>query len=216
MPARRPEPPASGIAPLFEPWPRDKLLMRAYRASSGRVTAFNATASTGRFRPIYSGPPGNRVPVPTIYAAADTETALAEGLLRGVDAGGARVRLYVKQVEGIALAGLVALRDLRLVRLHGAGLKRLRLLRTELVDSEAEAYAWTASWAQAIHDQVPSADGLVWTSRQNDSARAMILWGDRVATADLDGAGPVTPLDREPGIDLVRQACLDADIDFEG
>lgn len=189
--------------------------MRVFTASRG-PTGFNPTASAGRFRPIFSGPPENRVPIPTIYAAVDTETAIAEGLLRGVDDGGARRQLFRAEVDGLALSGVLAVREPRLVRLLGAGLTRLRLLRAELIDSEREAYPWTARWAQALHDQVAAADGLVWTSRQNDSARAMILWGDRVDAGQLAGTGPVVALDRDPGLDLIRQAALDADITFEG
>jgi hypothetical protein len=212
---RRPEPPDSGLDPLLEPWGARAELKRVFTASYGPV-GFNPSASAGRFRPIFSGPPNNRVPIPTLYAAVDTETAIAEGLLRGVDGGGARRRLFRIEVDGLALSGVAAARELRLARLHGVGLTRLKLLRTELIDSEQEAYAWTARWAQALHDQVAEADGLVWTSRQNDSARAMILWGDRVGPGELVRVGPVVALDRDPGLDVIRQAALDADITFEG
>lgn len=214
MANRRPEPPARGLDPLLDPWPAGAELARVFTARFG-PTGFNPTASAGRFRPVYSGPWKERVPVPTIYAAVDTETAIAEGLLRSADDGGARRQLFRVEVAGLALARLNADRELRLIRLHGAGLKRLRLLRAELIDSEQEAYAWTARWAQALHDHAPAADGLVWTSKQNDSAKAMILWADRLDARDLTAVGPVVPLDREPGLDLVRQAALDADFTFE-
>jgi hypothetical protein len=212
VPDRRPEPPPRGLDPLVDPWSAGLPLVRVFTARYG-ATGFNTTASVGRFRPILTS---TGVPVPTMYAAVDTETAIAEGLLRGVDDAGARRQLFRLEVDGLALCHVLPRRDLRLVRVHGTGLKRLRVLRRELIDSEREAYPWTARWAQALHDQVADADGLVWTSRQNDSAKAAILWGDRVSARDLEPAGPVLALDREPGLDLVRQAALDADVTFEG
>jgi hypothetical protein len=44
----------------------------------------------------------------------------------------------------------------------------------------------------------------------------MILWRDRVAVGEVGGVGPAVALDRDPGLDLIRQAALDADITFEG
>ena len=107
-------------------------MMRVFTASRG-PTGFNPTASAGRFRPIFTGPPHARIPVPTISAADNVETAIAEGLLRGVDEGGARRHLFRAEVDGLALSEIVAGRELRLVRLHGIGLTRLRLLRAELI-----------------------------------------------------------------------------------
>lgn len=189
-------------------------MVRVFVVDRGEL-GFNPTTSSGRFRPVFTGPaPGNAV-VPTMYTAEDVETAIAEALLRGCDNDGARQRLYRLEVDGLACAILQPLRDLQLARLHGAGLKRLGLSRGELIDSDQDAYEWTARWAQALHDHSVNVDGLVWTSRQNDSADALMLWGDRVDERDLRVIAGAVRLDRDPGLDLVRQACLDAGIDFE-
>jgi hypothetical protein len=47
---------------------------------------------------------------------------------------------------------------------------------------------------------------LLWTSRQDDTASAILLFGDRVPAAALRvGSGPV-PLDSGPGLALVDDA----------
>jgi hypothetical protein len=189
--------------------------VRVYHRRWG-VQGFNPTESSGRFRPIWTA---HGKIIPTAYGGADEETALAEGLLRGVDAleKGRRRRLYLREVEGLEMATLIPKVDLPLGRLHGLGLARLGLLREHLIDCEESAYPYTAEWAQALYRCRKKLAGLSWTSRQNDSARAMVLWEGRVKPrSDLEPAGPPLALDDEPGIDLVRQACAYAGIDFEG
>jgi hypothetical protein len=43
----------------------------------------------------------------------------------------------------------------------------------------------TRKWAEAIHRQCPQVQGLSWVSRQDDSARAVVLFGDRVSESAL-------------------------------
>jgi hypothetical protein len=211
----RPEPPERGLDPLTTTVAAGMPLHRVFQARYG-PTGFNPSSASGRFRPLFAGPPDAPAVVPTMYLAADRETALAEGLLRGVDDRGARRRLFRHEVTGVAYALVTVRRELTLVRLNGPGLGRLGLLRAELIDSDKSAYPWTARWAQALHDLPGAPDGLLWTSRQNDSAAAMIVFGDGVAAADVVALGPAVALDAEPGLDLVRRACEDAGIDFEG
>ena len=213
--ARPAVPPAADLDPAVEVWPAGKPLVRLYHRDHGPL-GFNPTSSVSRFRPVHDR---KGVVVPTAYAAADQETALAEVLLRGVDALAEDrwPRLYRKEVTGIEMATLLPKRDIPLARLHGQGLTRLRLLRSELVDATPPDYPYTAEWAQAIFDCPVKVDGIAWTSRQNDSERAMVLWqGPLDPTADFGQEGPTTALDSEPGIDFVRRACAYAGFDFEG
>ncbi|EAS4516710.1 hypothetical protein HIJ77_003317 [Salmonella enterica] len=39
----------------------------------------------------------------------------------------------------------------------------------------------TRKWTEAIYQQYPQVRGLSWISRQDDSARAVVLSGDRIA-----------------------------------
>lgn len=157
--------------------------------------------------------------MPTAYAASDVETALAETLLRGVDAlaGGSLPRLYRRQVTGHEMAVLRPNRDLRLARLHGVGLTRLGLLRAELIDAYPPDLAYTAAWAQALHDCPTGLDGLLWTSRQSDSGQAMVLWeGPLEPEVDLEWVGEPLALDSGAGLELVREAAVRAGFAFEG
>jgi len=157
--------------------------------------------------------------VPTIYGGLDDETALAEALLRGVTAlaAGGRRRLFRVEVEGLDLVTIASQRELRLVRLHGAGLSRLDLLREDIVDCPESEYDYTADWARSLWGCPKRPHGIAWTSRQNDSGRALMLWGGgRVDSNWLSVVDGPVHLDSEPGLDLVRRACADAGIDFEG
>lgn len=209
-----PDPPAAAtLKPAIEMWPAGRRLTRAYDARFG-LLAFNATATAGRFRPVTT-PEG--VIVPTAYAAEDDETAIAERLLRGVDPEhqDRPRRLLRRAVRGVELAEVAATRDLKLVRLHGLGLQRLRLARAELIESGRDRYAWTATWAQALHDCPGQPDGLIWTARQNDSAKAVILFATRGADRALRLDGRATPLDRGEGYERLLDVCLTAGVDLE-
>jgi RES domain len=214
-PRKPPKVPApEDLEPLPEIWRAGESMIRVFERSRGPL-GFNPTPSSARFRPVLA----DGSVVPTAYGGEDRETALAESLLRGVDAlsEGQRPQLFVKEVKGLDMAELVPVSDLRLVRLRGQGLTRHGLLREDVIDCGADRYPYTAEWAQALYECDAGFSGIAWTSRQNDAGRAAVLWGDRL---DLDQgirvAGEPLALDSEPGLDLVRQACVYADIDFEG
>lgn len=50
-------------------------------------------------------------------------------------------------------------------------------------------YPLTRKWAAAIHAQSPDIQGMCWTSRQDDGARAVILFGDRISPGALEQVG---------------------------
>lgn len=58
-----------------------------------------------------------------------------------------------------------------------------------LIDTEKDQYPGTRQWAEAIHAQHPDIQGLSWVSRQDDSARAVVLFGDRVPKGTLQQVG---------------------------
>ena len=69
---------------------------------------------------------------------------------------------------------------LQLVDLTSVPLRKLGVTRKQLIDTEKDQYPATRKWAEAIHRQCPQAQGLSWVSRQDDSARAVVLFGDRI------------------------------------
>ena len=180
-----------------------------------RPTAFNPTASSARFRPIRDV--SGRI-VPTGYFGEDARTAIAEGLLRGASAlaaGAPRYRLYRRELQRISLVTLRYKGDLRLAQLHGPGLTRLGLLRADVIDCDESDYPYTAEWSRSVWGTRARPHGISWTSRQNDSSQAFMLWEGRVDPAQLEVVGDPIPLDADPGLDLVRQLCAEAGIDLE-
>lgn len=208
-------PRASELDPLIETIPRGATLLRIYPRSRGPL-GFNPKTTAARFRPVVDD---RGTPIPTAYLATDVETAIAEGVLRGVSRlaeGAYRRRLYRMELDELELITLRVRRRLRVVRLHGPGLTRLGLLREHLIDTPESDHAYTARWAKALHGTGARPHGLCWTSRQNDSGRALMLWQTRVPPDALKIDADAIALDREPGLDLVRGFCADAGVDLEG
>jgi hypothetical protein len=176
--------------------------------------SFNPTDVPGRFRPLSSP----QLTIPTAYAAQDDETAIAERLLRSVDASvrSGPVRLLMRNVRGVALGYVACDRPLRLARLHGLGLQRLGLARSALIECGANRYAWTARWAQALHDADNRLDGLVWSARQNDGSLAVMLFGDRVETHGLRQIAQPIPLERGRGLRRLIEVCETAGVELPG
>ena len=85
-------------------------------------------------------------------------------------------------------------------------LPKLHLTRGQLIDSEAACYAETRAWAQASFDQRPSAQGIVWGSRRDDSARCLMLFQQRFRGSPIREVLHETPLasppQREQFVDL--------------
>jgi RES domain len=208
-------PRASEVDPLIETLPAGTLLVRVHPTARGPLS-FNPTPAAGRFRPVRAP---SRAVVPTAYFGADEETALAEAVLRGVTALERHARprrLYRIEITGLAISPVRLTRATRVARMHGAGLTRLGLLRRHVIDCEASDYPYTAAWAQTLWGCRRRPAGISWTSHQSDSSRAYMLWQPRIAREGLLVAGAELPIDREPGLDLVRQACVAAGVEFEG
>jgi hypothetical protein len=213
----RPVVPRPGdLSPNIEVLEAGSTLVRIYQRRFGPLDFYLGDASA-RFRPIRNA---SGSVVPTAYGAHDQETAIAEAVLRGVSAlhrDLPRRRLFRLEVDGLDMARLRIHRPLRLVRLHGLGLIRLNLLREHVIDCPESEYHYTAAWAQALYGHRSRPHGLAWTSRQNDTSRAFMLWGGtRVRPDWLQLEGDPVALDRDPGLDLIRHVCAEAGVDFEG
>ena len=102
-------------------------------------------------------------------------------------------------------------RDLKLAALFDKHLKNWGLSREALIGCRGrDAYRGTVLWAEAIYDQFPHIDGLVWMSRQDETGRAYFFFGDRVRSSDLTPDKP-RPLSRGAGKrDLEELANRDA------
>ena len=78
-------------------------------------------------------------------------------------------------------------------------LRKLGVERKQLIDTEKDTYGQTRKWAAAIHAQHAHIQGMCWTSRQDDRAMALMLFGDRIVAGALTRQGPSrTLLDEGP------------------
>ena len=118
-------------------------------------------------------------PVAVLYAADTDEAALAESLLHDIPVAGGYLGSddYANKVMG----RLVLTRDVRLASLRALGLRKLGAEPTEVTDTPATEDSITVRWAEAAH--AAGFDGLAWTSRLCNDARAMVLFGDWAADA---------------------------------
>ena len=197
-----PRPP---LAVEIEPLPAGSELVRVHHARFA-ATEFNATAHPpGRFRPF-----GDPV-VPTMFAARDSDTALAESVFHDVPIRGTR-QLARAALRERLLSRITPTRELRLVALHGYGLQRLGVTHGELIESGPTAYTWTATWGQALHAAAPDADGLTWMARRFTGRPSLMLFGDRITADEFTATGAPLELWHGPGLQFVERAAQQSDI----
>jgi RES domain len=92
-------------------------------------------------------------------------------------------------------SALTLKRSLHLIDLGTIALHKFGIKRTQLIDITEVHYPRTRRWAQAYYKQFPKAQGLRWTSCQDDHAHAVVLFGNRIRPSDLS-----TKSDRMPPI----------------
>jgi hypothetical protein len=134
--------------------------------------------------------------IPTLYAGTTLDCALMETVFHDVPyAAVPKMLSKAKHVAGRSHSSLKFRVDLTLVDLSTICLRRLGISRSQLIDTDASHYDESREWALALHEQYPAAQGLKWTSRQDDTALALVLFGDRIdgSAFELTG-GPVSLL----------------------
>jgi hypothetical protein len=178
-----PPPPDPFPAINRHPLPVGSELHRIHSAAR-TATGFNpGLGLPTRFAPLMRAD-GYRVP--TAYAAMDYECAAHETIFHEIPFDAARKTIALDKVEPLSHSVLRTRRELVLATLFEPDLNAWGLTRRQLIDTLAVDYPRTARWALAIHQAEVDVDGLVWTSRRCDPQQAYLLFGDRVAGADLE------------------------------
>lgn len=155
-------------------------------------TQFNlSTLGNGRFSPIFDAG-GNLIP--TIYGAMGIKGALMETVLHDAPLPAHGFIYLAPYTEQRVLVQLANRSSLNLANLQTLGLRRVGVKRADLVDSDKPAYAATRGFAKALHAARPDVQGLSWHSRQNHE-EVIVLFGDRIASADLTMVSPTVSLD---------------------
>ncbi len=158
------------------------------------ATEFNpANVGGARFSPLVDK---SGTVIPTLYAGTTLHCAMMETAFHDVPfAPGPKYWSKATHIAGKVYSQLVLSRNLALIDLSAIPLRKLGISRAELIESDASHYPETRAWALALHDQYPAAEGLMWTSRQADPARAIVLFEDRlVDTAMSVARSPVSLL----------------------
>ena len=146
--------------------------------------AFNpGVKGNARFSPVVNAA---GKPIPTLYGGTSFNCAAMETVFHDVPFAPGLKTFAKHKLEGQLHSVLVAAAALRLADLRNVPLRKLGVERKQLIDTEKDTYGQTRKWAAAIHAQNAHIQGLCWTSRQDDSAMAVMLFGDRI------GAGVLT------------------------
>lgn len=140
--------------------------------------------------------------IPTLYGGTTVDCALMETVFHDVPHTAGFKSFDKGKLTGQVHSAVQVSQPLHLVDLSSVPLRKLGITRKQLIDTEKDQYPATRKWAEAIHRQCPDAQGLSWVSRQDDSARAVVLFGDRIPEGALHPRGGVTQLDRR--LDCVR------------
>jgi len=198
-----PPPDPAALDPLVVEVAAGTPLVRVH-AATRRADSFNpGLGAPSRFAPLHR-PDGT--PIPTLYAATSVAGVLSESVFHDVPYRGRGKRILVARLSGLAMSTLIVTEPTRLAMLAGLGLRRLGVRRRDLIETGPGTYPQTEAWALALHGSPVAPSGLLWTSRQDDTANALLLFGDRIAASALLVASDPVPLDSGPGLALVDDA----------
>ena len=136
--------------------------------------------------------------VATFYAASNIDCALNESVLHDVPCDG---QFNLARLADYRLVTIALRADLRVVSFHSHHLALLGLTRRQLIDSPPAHYRHTRAWAEAAFQRNPTAQGVAYGSRLNDTGRCVMLFGPRLPAA------PFTVIDDAPvALGVLRQA----------
>ncbi|EPT9140726.1 RES family NAD+ phosphorylase [Klebsiella michiganensis] len=176
-----PAPPVTLHVTLTE-LPQGNLLHRVHQ-NQYRADQFNpGVQGNARFSPILDDK-GN--PIPTLYAGTTMDCALMETIFHDISHTAGFKSFDSGKLGGQVHSILKIAQPLQLVDLASVPLRKLGVTRKQLIDTEKDQYPATRRWAEAIYQQYPQVQGLSWISRQDDSARAVVLFGDRITQSAL-------------------------------
>jgi hypothetical protein len=99
-----------------------------------------------------------------------------------------------KRLEGKLCSTLLFQADFKLFDLSKVALRGLGIPPRQLIDTTKANYPATRAWAEQVYAEHPHVQGLLWSSRQDDRALAVVLFGTRVKASDLIDANSSRPL----------------------
>lgn len=157
-------------------------LHRVHASKYGPVEFNPGPYGNARFSPIVDSAGGQ---IATMYAGTTQECALMETVFRSVPYEPGYKTIDEVKFQNQLYSTITLTKSLKLVNLRNIALRKVGLSREKLIDTEMDRYPETRKIAEAIYALRPDAQGLYWVSRQDDSARAVVLFGDRIPSGTL-------------------------------
>ncbi|MEL7896515.1 MULTISPECIES: RES family NAD+ phosphorylase [Vreelandella] len=174
----------------------DEIIQRIHLNKYGSSQFNGDDRGNARFSPIYDA---NGSIIPTMYAGITKECAMMETIYHDVPFAPGLKTLDKSRLRDKNLSTLQVQTDLLLVDLSSVGLRKLGLQKSQLIETEKDRYPDTRQWAEAIHKQTgEEVKGLSWISKQDDSARAYLFFGDRVSSVTFTCTGSHDLTKHEP------------------
>jgi hypothetical protein len=186
-------PPAGRLNATLIPWGKGRTVFRVHR-SIYKADQFNDSRNgDARFSPLMDTKRG--AVIATLYAGTTLDCALMESVFHDVPyQPGLKTVSKSKYVEGAICSTLGLTGDLQLVDLSSVSLHKLGVAPADLTHTEAACYPASREWALALYEQNPTAQGFIWTSRRDDDAKAILLFGSRVGQEVLEVGADTFPL----------------------
>jgi hypothetical protein len=192
---RTPKPPADLNITTIS-WPPLKTEIHRVHADRYAGDAFNDRGlGNARFSPIRDAT--GKI-IPTMYGGTTFECAAMETVFHDVSFEAGLKNYDKAKLKGHLHSQIAVKKPLKLADLRNKALRLLGVKRNQLIDTEKDQYPTTREWAVAIHTQCPDVQGLCWVSRQDDSAQAVLLFGDRIDTGAVTIATPSRSLIGDP------------------
>lgn len=186
-------PPVGRLNATLIQWGKGRTIFRVHR-SIYKADQFNdSRKGDARFSPLIDV--GRNAIIPTLYAGTTFDCALMETVFHDVPyLPGLKTVSKAKYVEGAICSRLGLTDDLRLIDLSSVALHKLGVAPSDLTQTEAAYYPASREWSGVLYQQNPAAQGFIWTSRRDDHAEAVLLFGDRVAPGILQVGNDTLPL----------------------
>jgi len=163
-------------------WPRRRPIHRVHLVRYA-ADGFNpGRKGDARFSPIVDA---FGAAIPMLYGGSTFDCAAMETVFHDVPFAAGFKSFDKRKLVGQIHSVLLPATDLVLADLSNVALRKLGVSRARLIDTEKDCYPETRKWAEAIHARAAKIQGLCWTSRQDDRALAIMLFGDRITAKTL-------------------------------
>jgi len=167
-------------------WPRGQVIHSIHLVRYAAHGFNPGRKGDARFSPIADS---SGASIPTLYGGTTFDCAVVETVFHDVPFAPGFKSYDKRKLIGQTHSTLLPSRTLVLADLSNVALRKLGVPRAQLIDTEKDCYPLTRKWAEAIHAWAADIQGLCWTSRQDDRALAIMLFGDRITAKALISHG---------------------------